>query len=36
MLEVAFLAAHLLNMMGPGDLEALVKMVTVNAHMPLG
>ncbi len=36
MLEVAFLAAHLLNMMGPGDLEALVKMVTVNAAHAIG
>jgi cytosine deaminase len=36
MLEVAFLAAHLLNMMGPGDLEALVKMVTVNAANAMG
>ncbi len=36
MLEVAFLAAHLLNMMGPGDLEALVKKVTVNAANAMG
>jgi cytosine deaminase len=36
MLEVAFLAAHLLNMMGPGDIEALVKMVTVNAAYAIG
>jgi len=36
MLEVAFLAAHLLNMMGPGDMEALIKMVTVNAAEAIG
>jgi cytosine deaminase len=36
MLEVAFLAAHLLNMMTPPDMVTLIKMVTVNAAAAIG